>query len=477
MALLRGLLILGLIGLNAFFAATEYALLSVRRTRIEQLARGGEPRARLVQALLADIGSLISGTQLGVTVVSLLMGWLGEGFIAAGVQHLVGTGLQGYASIVMVHSIASACAFVLITGLLMVLGELVPKAVAYDHAETVSLVVARPMLVFLKLSRYAVGPLVGMANGVLGALGRSPLRGYRPLHTPEEVKLIVSSIRKHGLLREEQEDIINTVFDLDRILVREIMLPWTRITCLPLTQDLRLLLDRIVKDQHSRLPIYEGSPDHVVGILYTKDLLRVVSERLKSGVPLQVPMDLRPILRQPMIVPDAKPLSQVLEEARKHHSHLALVVDEFGTYVGLVTVEDVLEQLVGEIRDECGYDLLQAMNTGHGGTLSTLHADEQAIHQVSGNVLLMDASISLRELANDYEIVLPRGLGYETLAGFVLSLLGAIPKGSESVAYEGRRFTVAEMDGRRVAKVTIEKLPLALPQARPASGPPPVQVS
>jgi CBS domain containing-hemolysin-like protein len=297
-----------------------------------------------------------------------------------------------------------------------------------------------------------------MANGVLGALGRSPLRGYRPLHTPEEVKLIVSSIRKHGLLREEQEDIINTVFDLDRILVREIMLPWTRITCLPLTQDLRLLLDRIVKDQHSRLPIYEGSPDHVVGILYTKDLLRVVSERLKSGVPLQVPMDLRPILRQPMIVPDAKPLSQVLEEARKHHSHLALVVDEFGTYVGLVTVEDVLEQLVGEIRDE--YD-----------------QDEQAIHQVSGNVLLMDASISLRELANDYEIVLPRGLGYETLAGFVLSLLGAIPKGSESVAYEGRRFTVAEMDGRRVAKVTIEKLPLALPQARPASGPPPVQVS
>src|SRR5208337_296950 len=323
--LLRGLLIIGLIGLNAFFAATEYALLSVRRTRIEQLVRGGDPRARAVQVLLADIGSLISGTQLGVTVVSVLMGWLGEGFIAAGLQHLF-TGLRGHASLVVVHSIASACAFVLITIFLMVLGELVPKAVAYDHAEMVSLAVARPMLFFLKLSHYAVEALVGMANGVLGALGRSPLRGVRPLPTPEEVKLIVSSIRKHGLLREEQEDIIDTVFDLDRILVREVMVPWTRITCLPLTQDLKLLLDRIVKDQHSRLPIYEGSPDHVVGILYTKDLLRVVSERLKSGVPLQAPMDLRPILRQPMIVPEAKPLSQVLEEARKHHSHLALVV-------------------------------------------------------------------------------------------------------------------------------------------------------
>jgi CBS domain containing-hemolysin-like protein len=440
MVLLRGLIILGLIGLNAFFAGTEYALLSVRRTRIEQLAREGDSRARLVQMLLADIGSLISGTQLGVTVVSLLMGWLGEGFIAAALQNLVGLWLHRHASAVLVHSIAGASAFVLITVFLMVLGELVPKAVAYDRAEMVSLVVARPMLIFLRLSRYAVGAMVAMANGVLGALGRSPLRGYRPPHTPEEVKLIVSSIRKHGLLREEQEDIIHTVFDLDRILVREIMVPWTRITCLPLTQDLKLLLERIVKDQHSRVPIYEDSPDHVVGILYTKDLLRVVSERLKSGVPLQAPMDLRPILRQPMIVPEAKPLSQVLEDARQHHSHLALVVDEFGTYVGLVTVEDVLEQLVGEIRDE--YD-----------------QDEHAIHQVSGNVLLMDASIGLRELANDYDIVLPRGAGYETLAGFVLSLLGVIPKGGESFVHEGRRFTVAEMDGWRVAKVRIERLP------------------
>jgi CBS domain containing-hemolysin-like protein len=189
----------------------------------------------------------------------------------------------------------------------------------------------------------------------------------------------------------------------------------------------------------------------VLGILYTKDLLRVVSERLKSGVPLQSPVDLRPILRQPMIVPESKPLSQVLEDARQHHSHLALVVDEFGTYVGLVTVEDVLEQLVGEIRDE--YD-----------------QDEHAIHQVSGNVLLMDASINLRDLASDYEIILPRGAGYETLAGFVLSVLGIIPKGGESFVYEGRRFTVVEMDGWRVAKVKIEKLPVVPTQAKPPVG-------
>jgi len=450
MVLLRAVIIFVLIGLNAFFAATEYALLSVRRTRIEQLSKQGNRRARQVQALLADIGSLISGCQLGVTVVSLLMGWLGEGFIAATLQPLLDLGFHRHASAVLVHSLASGVAFVLLTIFLMVLGELVPKAVAYDHAEAVSLAVAPPMTIFLKLGRHAVRALVGMANGVLSALGRAPLSGSRPLHTPEEVKLIVSSIRKHGLLREEQEGIIHTVFDLDFILVREIMVPWTRITCLPYTQDLRSLLDRIVKDQHSRVPIYEGSPDHVMGVLYTKDLLRVVSERLKSGVPLQSPMDLRPILRQPVIVPESKPLSQVLEDARQHHSHLALVVDEFGTYVGLVTVEDVLEQLVGEIRDE--YD-----------------QDEHAIHQVSGNVLLMDASINLRDLANDYEIVLPRGAGYETLAGFALSFLGVIPRGGESFVYDGRRYTVAEMDGWRIAKVRIEKLPVSPPPAEPVT--------
>ncbi len=438
--LLRGLLILGLVAINAFFAAAEYALLTVRRTRLEQLAREGESRARLAQTLLEDVGLLISGTQLGMTVVSLLMGWLGEAIMAAAIEHGLEGRLTRMLTIALAHSIAVGIAFLLITTVLMVLGELVPKSLAYARAEQASLLVARPMLLFLRVSKYLVRALDGLANLALRALGQVPNRGHSAAHTAEEVKLIVSSIAKRGLLGEEQEEMIHSVFDLHRVLVREIMVPRSRVTCLPLLADLQGLLDRIVDDQHSRLPIYEGSQDHIIGILYTKDLLRVVLDRRRQGVALDAPLDLRSILHEPMIVPETMPLSRVLEDARRRHSQMALVVDEFGTFVGLVTIEDVLEQIVGEIQDE--YD-----------------REEKAIHKVSENVLVVDASLSLRELADDYELLLPRGSGYETMAGFVLARLGLIPQGGETFIFEGRRYSVAEMEGRRVAKVKVEKLP------------------
>ena len=442
MALLKALLILGLLALNAFFVAAEYALLSVRHTRIEQLAREGNARARLVQALLADVGLLFSGIQLGITVASLLMGWLGESIMAAAIEHALEGHFQGVVSMVVAHSIAVGFAFLLITTLLMVLGELVPKAVAYERAEQASLLVARPMLLFLRLSKYLVRALDGMAELVLRGLGQYPGQAHGAHHTAEEVKLIVAGIRKRGLLGKEQEEMIRSVFDFHHVRVREIMVPWTRITCLPMTPDLQVLLDRIVKDQHSRIPIYEGLPDHIVGILYTKDLLGVLLERARQGTPLVTPFDLRSILHQPMIVPETMPLNQMLKEVRRRHAQMALVVDEFGSYAGVVTIEDVLEEIVGEIQDE--YD-----------------REEAAIRRLGENVLVVDGSVGLRELADDYEIVLPRGTGHETLAGFMLVQLGIIPKGGESFVFEGRRFTVAEVEGRRVSKIRIDKIPAA----------------
>jgi len=436
---LKVLLIAALAALNAFFVASEFALLSVRRTRLEQLAQEGDARARLLQSLLADVGLLFSGTQLGITVASLLMGWLGESIIAAALQEVLEGRLHRYVSLIIAHSISVGIAFLLVTTILMVLGELVPKTLAYERAEQVALFVARPMTLYFKFSQLPVRVLGAMAERVLQGLGRSSGRSHRAVHTPDEVKLIVSGIRMRGLLGEEQEEMIHSVFDLHRVRVREIMVPWPKVTRLPLTQDLRAILDQVVKDQHSRLPIYKGAPDQVVGILYTKDLLGVLLERQRRGVALDVPFDLANLLHKPMIVPGTMPLNQMLDEARKKHSQMALVVDEFGTFVGLVTIEDVLEQIVGEIQDE--YDL-----------------EEKAIQRVSDNVLLVDASLGVRELADDYGISLPRGAGYETLAGFVLDQLGEIPSGGESFVFDGRRYTVAEMDRRRVARVTIEKL-------------------
>jgi putative hemolysin len=453
LVLLKASLILGLVALNAFFVTAEYALLSVRRTRLEQLANEGNPRAHLVLDLLSDMVALFSGTQLGITVVSLLMGWVGEAIMADAIKHSLEGYLGRVARAAMAHSISVGVAFLLITMLLMVLGELVPKALAYEGAERFSLLVARPLRAFLQLSRYPVWLLDAMANGVLRSLHRSPARSHGPLPTAEEVKLIVSSIRKRGLLDEEQEEMISSVFDLDRVRVREIMVPWNRITCLPVTPDLQTLLDRVVKDQHSRIPIYDGSFDQVVGVLYTKDLLAVLLERGRADTPVHAGIDLRAILHQPMIVPEAMSLSQMLKEARRRHSQMALVVDEFGTLVGLVTIEDVLEQIVGEIQDE--YD-----------------HEEMAVRKLAENVLVVDASVSLRDLADERDVVLPRGAGCETLAGFVLARLGIIPQGGESFVFESRRYTVVEMEGRRVSKVRIEILPFAAAtgSATPPSG-------
>jgi putative hemolysin len=441
-AVLKGSIIAALVALNAFFVATEYSLLSVRRTRLEQLSNEGNSRAKLVLTLLSDMVALFSGTQLGVTVISLLMGWMGESIMADAIQRW----LEGYftylSRVTVAHSISVAIAFLLITVLLMVLGELVPKAMAYHNAESFALGVARPMFLFLKLSRYPVRLLDTLANGVLSSFHGSRVRGQGTLPTAEEVKLIVSGIRKRGLLDEEQEEMIHSVFELDRVRVREIMVPSNRITCLPVKTDLRSLLDRVVRDQHSRVPIYDGLPDQIVGVLYTKDLLEVMAERNRITTPIDASFDLRTILHQPMIVPEAMPLSQMLKEARRRHSQMALVVDEFGTFVGLVTIEDVLEQIVGEIQDE--YD-----------------REEDAIRKVGENVLVVDASMSLRDLASERDIVLPRGAGYETLAGFVLAQMGFIPRGGESFVFESRRYTVLEVEGRRVSRIRIDMLPAA----------------
>lgn len=438
--LLKVLLITGLVALNAFFVATEYALLSVRRTRLEQLSNEGNPQAKLVLSLLSDMVALFSGTQLGVTVVSLLMGWLGESIMANAIQGWLEEYLGRIASAAVAHTLAVALAFLFITMLLMVLGELVPKAMAYDNAEAFALGVARPMFLFLNLSRYPVRLLDSLANTVLHSLHRTPARAHGPAHTAEEVKLIVSGIRKRGLLDEAQEEMIHSVFDLDRVRVREIMVAWNRITSLPASTDLASLLDRVVKDQHSRIPIFDGLPDQIVGVLYTKDLLAVMSDRERAGTPPRTAFDLRNILHQPMIVPEGMSLTQMLKEARRRHSQMALVVDEFGTFVGLVTIEDVLEQIVGEIQDE--YD-----------------REEAAVRKIGENVLVVDASISLRDLASERDIVLPRGEGYETLAGFVLARLGFIPQGGESFIFELRRYTVLEVEGRRVSRIRIETLP------------------
>lgn len=435
---LQAALILALVALNAFFVGTEYSLLSIRRSRLQQLVRRGSTRATLVQKLLAQPSRLFSGLQLGVTAASLLLGWLGESLLAEDVRDLLEGRLQHFVAPIS-HGTATVIAFLLITGLLMVLGELAPKTIGYERAERVSLLAAWPLMLFMRVVHYPVLIMDWLANQVARGVGVVPSAGHGETVSLEEVELIVAGVRKRGLLGEEQEEMIHSVFDLHHVLVREIMIPRPQITSLPFSKDLDFLLEQVVESQHSRIPIYEGSPDHIIGVLYARDLLAVATDRLRSGRPLDEPLDLRSLLHVPMIVPEAMPLIKLLDETRRRHAQMALVVDEFGTFVGLVTIEDVLEQIVGEIQDE--YD-----------------REEEMIQKVGEHVLVVDAALNLRELADDYDLALPRGAGYETLAGFVLDRLGAIPKGNESFVYDDRVYTIVEMDGLRVAKVKIEKV-------------------
>ncbi|HEY6290926.1 MAG TPA: hemolysin family protein [Terriglobia bacterium] len=452
LGLLNASVLVALVGLNAFFVLAEYSLLRMRRTRLQQLIAEGNTRALLIQGLLADTSVLFSGIQLGITVVSLLMGWLGEQIIAQALLQLLEGHLHRHLSLAIAHSVAVALAFLLVTTVVMVLGELVPKTLAYERAEHVALAVARPIAFYFRVTRYPVQVLDRVSSGALRLLRPEP-SSHGPMVTPEEVKLIVSAIRQGGLLEEEQEEMIHSVFDLHRVRVREIMLPWAKVTCLPVTASLSEVLEAVVNDQHSRVPIYEETRDNVVGILYTKDLLAVLQDRQRLGIPFDSPFDLRSVLHQPMIVPETMTLNQMLEEARPRHAQVALVVDEFGTFVGLVTLEDVLEQIVGKIEDE--YD-----------------RGESATERVSDNVIAVDGALSLRELADEHGIELPRGAGYETLAGFVLDRLGAVPRGGETVTFENRRYTVIEMEGRRVSRVRVEKLPEPAAQQRPRQASP-----
>ncbi len=452
MILLNLAAVLGLVALSAFFVAAEYALLSVRRTRIEQLVKQGSSRAAIVQRMLANPGLLFSGLQLGITVASLLLGWFAEDALASSLEQWLLLSLDRYLSPAILHTVSTIIILVLITGVAIVLGELVPKTLGYERAEQVSLWTAWPMTLVLKSTKHFILLMDWISNQILRMVGFRVGTGHGQVHSAEEIKLLVTGIRQRGLLGKEQEDMILGAFDFHEVRVREVMTPWPDIISLPATNHLPTLLDKISHTMRSRIPVYEGSPDRIIGVLYPKDLLRVIRNRWQIGIPLQAPFDVRPIMREPIVVPENMTMDQLLEEYRKKRTQIALVVDEFGSYIGLVTLEDVLEEIVGEIDDE--YDLPQ-----------------ETVRQLGDGVLMLSGAVTVRELADDYDLQLPRDQGFETLGGFLLSCLGRIPQGGEQFSYEGRRYTVLEMEGRRITQVKVEpEVPPPASQANPKGG-------
>jgi putative hemolysin len=439
LVLLRILTIVLLVALNAFFVAAEFAIVSVRDTRVQQLIDARRTGARTVQRLQHRLDDFLPAVQFGVTLASLALGWIGEPAIA---ELLLGP-LAGLPHAVLyAHTAAVVIAFVIITYFHVIMGELVPKSLALQRAERIALSVAGPMDIFITLSRPLLHLMTNSANAVLRLFG-SRLMREGGMHSPEELKLILSSSRRLGLLPPLQAEIMHRALDLENMTVREILVPRQNIFSLPADMTLEDAMARVIEDQHSRIPVYDPKlgKEHIVGVLYSKDLARFMHLRLSmraKSLTTEMMLRVRHVMRDVLVVPETKPVIDLLAEFRQRKRHIAIVVDEYGSTVGLVTVEDALEQIVGEIEDE--FDIAvqpRLLETGE---------------------LILEGGANVRDLDSHLHIRLPRDEGFETLGGFIMWRLGRLPQSGDSVEFEGRCFTVLQMQDRRVLQVKVEAL-------------------
>jgi CBS domain containing-hemolysin-like protein len=436
---------------TAFFVAAEFAIVSVRETRLEQMFRQGRAGAAVALKLKREIDDFLAANQLGVTLCSLALGWLGEGTIAdlleqafTGVPFLRHSAFLHAHAAVLTHTLAIVCAFFLITYLEVLLGEQVPKSLALQKGEVIALAVAGPMDVFIRLTRPAVR-LLKSSTALVLRIFRVPLRseGTEP-HSPEELKAVTSETRESGLLDNFQEQMIHRAIDLNAVTAREIMTPRGRIFALPADMPVELASARIVEEQHSRVPVYDPvlGTEHIIGVVYSKDISRLMHFRRDNRLPsaLRAPsVPLRTVMREVLVVPETKSATDLLQEFQQRRRQLAIVVDEFGSTVGLVTAEDALEQIVGELEDE--FDL----------TARALPTPD------SRGVVELDGTVTLRDLTRELGWLFPREPGIETLAGFLLTRLGHLPRAGERTCYAGRCFIATEIAGRRISRVRVER--------------------
>jgi CBS domain containing-hemolysin-like protein len=439
LALLKFAAVAMLILANAFFVAAEFALVSVRDTRIEQLLAAQVPGARAVRRLQHDLDDFLPAVQLGVTLCSLALGWIGEPQAAALMLALLGhLHLSSGWALVYAHVGAVTLGFALITYLHVVIGELVPKSLALARGEALAVAVAPPMLAFMTLTRPAVRLLNRSAKVILRGFDINATERAQ-VHSPEELKLIATAARRLGVLPALVETLVHRSLELDDVPVREIMTPRQRIFSLPSNMLVERASADVIERLHSRVPVYDETkgPEHIVGVVYSKDLARLMFFRHSTNA--FVDLRLRQIMHDVLVVPETKTVLDLLRSFQQRRRQMAIVVDEFGSTAGLVTAEDAIEQLIGELEDE-------------------FDDPDRPVLALDSGAFLMDGSVNLRDLETQMQWSLPREGGVETLAGFLLMRLGHIPEAGESILWQGRRLTVETMEGRRIARIRVETL-------------------
>ena len=418
------LLVFFLIAMNGFFVAAEFACVKIRPSRLETLIQEGSRQAKYAKKLTDHLDASLSVTQLGITLASLGLGWVGEPAVATlilPITHAIGL------DDVICHTIALALAFSIITGLHIVLGELTPKTMAIQNVEKIMLSVALPMLVFHRVMYPFVWLLNHVANWVAHRMGFHTASEGDDAHTEEEIRLLMEESHRQGLIDDTEVDFVDNVFDFTDLNVREIMTPRTDMVCLYLEDTMDENLHIILEEQLTRYPICHEDKDHIVGFLHVKDLMRVMAEGRKPN--------LRRLARKALIVPESMDVSVLLKTMQKQRSQMAIVVDEYGGTAGMVTIEDIVEEIVGDIQDEFDEERPTAERRGK-------------------RIFSVDAKMLLEELEDILEIDI-EDEDVDTVGGWLYDQIGQAPRVGQMAASGGNLFYVEEVDGVRITRVLI----------------------
>lgn len=425
-AKLAAVLLLTLI--SGFFVATEYALVTIRKTRIDQLIAEGNRGAAAVRNTLEDLGTLLAGTQLGVTLMSLGLGALAEPTVAAALDPALRL-LPRTISNATVRTVSVALAFLIITVLDIVLGELAPKTIGLEYNERVALAVIRPVRAFIWIFRPFLSLLEAGGAAVAALAGAQPAATRQAAYSPDELKRMVMASTSAGILEPEEEEMLIRVFEFSRLMARQIMVPRTEIVAVPASISLRELLALTARERHTRVPVYEETLDNIIGIVYMRDLLHQ-RERLEATT-----FDVRLLMRAPLTVPESIRVDDLLRAMRQRRIHIAVAIDEYGGTAGLVTLEDLLERIVGEVHDEFE----------PAATEIEVQPDGSAI--IDGLTLIDDVNNRFGLHLDDRS--------YDTIGGYVFGELGRRPSTGDQVEVEGRSLRVESLDGLRIARLRL----------------------
>ena len=421
------LAILVLVFANGFFVAAEFAMVTVRKTRIDQLIAEGHRSARTVRRAQSDPVAYIAATQLGITMASLGLGWVGEPALAAFIEPPF-LALGPYVSTITAHTVAVVISFTIITSLHIVLGELAPKTVALQHPETIALLVIRPTEIFMRVCWPFISTLNTLGRLVVRAVGLRPPSGHSLVHSEEELKMLVTASQEAGVLEEEEEQMLHRVFGFSDLTAGQVMVPRTEMVAIPVDASLTGIADTLARGGHSRLPVYRKSLDDIVGILHVTDLFSHVA----SG---KATPELTGVLREAFTVPETMQAGDLLSEMRERHTPVAIVIDEFGGTAGLVTFAGLMERIVGEV--------------GPGGAENriTVLVDGSAL--IDGLALVTDVNAQFGLHIDDE--------AYNTIGGYVLARLGRRARVGDRFDVEKRTLRVEALDGLRVARVFLSK--------------------